>query len=836
MKELSAPTRSTSNFRLAPGTVPPKAIQKSTSQVAPTALLDLIKPLVGSFDLSKSESSRTLPAYPLVLKSSAIYYCSASEDDDSSSGSEKCDLNDDVSITTSIHSDRRQQLILSRTSKRGRSRSPPPIYSKLDDEALPPMRVSITTCGPPPPLTQLSSAASIEPPVAWQRPFCGPLPISSVILPPPVRVILSSEEDLVWAAYFRVLPQTTLITFDPTTGTYRIVPNMKGLLLVRQPPTRFYTPRFVGDVHPLPLKQTLIDARIGGYLSHLSKGFFCDSRMAQQTGSCLSSHINSVMNAYLGIVSVEGGHPVPDPSWTPATPHLRIIEPSANLSSRYSSYSRASRPIYAHPFNVPMEIFCAGYGPSYVMHQSTGLSHPTTHHGPQTFHASAADSSTSSQPQTGNSVLSSCSFSTGSSMPTYTSTVQHCHAIQLRNRNVSSVAQLPLGIRTAWDSWNRFVLANAEAQPMLNPLLINITDMQAMLYVSEFANCLVTTHNFALSYVSTVVDNLNHAFQFHGHFRKAIFQTSTNSVLKQTYAVAQLSEAPLQRGRVLSLLQEQTQPITLPLIHLMYDRYWAPGSWTRADDISNRGYFLIEALSMALGIRSSSLCIGDFVTRQGRRVKLNHYLRGSDVTYHFTSSSSSKPVVITGGNNHLRVALGLPDWPELDSIDPSTWQSICRAEVRCITSKPTNSVGKLLKKRLAMAHPILREKPLESQLLDCLIAFELSRNLSENQPFFARCHPTNGTIANLRTKESVEALRKCADELNLPRLSFSSKSGRITLSTVAEEAGLPQNIINDMGGWAPGSTISRSSYSRAQALPNAARLYDLATTQEHNSI
>ena len=77
------------------------------------------------------------------------------------------------------------------------------------------------------------------------------------------------------------------------------------------------------------------------------------------------------------------------------------------------------------------------------------------------------------------------------------------------------------------------------------------------------------------------------------------------------------------------------------------------------------------------------------------------------------------------------------------------------------------------------------------------------------------------------------ALRKWADDSNLPRHSFSSKSGRITLSTAAEEARLPQEVINDMGGWAPGSTISRSSYSRAHhALPNMARLYGQATMKQ----
>lgn len=481
-----------------------------------------------------------------------------------------------------------------------------------------------------------------------------------------------------------------------------------------------------------------------------------------------------------------------------------------------------------------MEIFCMGYGPSYVMHQNIGLSHRPARPDPPIGQGSPAASLSSILPGprlTGNALLNSCSFSEGTSMPAYATTLQHANAIQLRNRNVHSVDELPLGIRTAWNSWSRFVIANSLTHPLLSPLLLDVSELQAMIFIAEYAHHLLTVLNFALPYVSTVIDNLNGAFQVHGRIIKVLFQTTTNLLLKQTYSVAQLAEAPLQRERVLNLLKDQPQPIPLSLITHMFNRYWVPGSWVVAEDICNRGYFLIEALSMALGIRSSSLCVGDLVTRLGRRVSLNHYLHACDITFYLASSPTSDPLLIVGGDNHLRAALGWPAQLDLDSVDPMQWKSISRADVRCVTSKATNSVGKRLKKRLATAHPITRGQPIETQLLDCLIAFELSRNIPGDSPYFARRHPDNGSILNLRTKESVEALRTCADELNLPRQSFTSKSGRITLSTVAEEASLPQEVINDMGGWAPGSTVSRSSYSRARPPPNVATLFDRVTSE-----
>ena len=131
--------------------------------------------------------------------------------------------------------------------------------------------------------------------------------------------------------------------------------------------------------------------------------------------------------------------------------------------------------------------------------------------------------------------------------------------------------------------------------------------------------------------------------------------------------------APLQRERVLNLLKDQPQPIPLHLITHMFNRYWVPGSWLVADDVCNRGYFLIEALSMALGIKSSSLCVGNRVTRLGRRVSLNHYLRACDITFHRASSPTSDPLQIVGGDNHLRVALGLPAQLDIDSVDTVQW-------------------------------------------------------------------------------------------------------------------------------------------------------------------
>ena len=660
--------------------------------------------------------------------------------------------------------------------------------------------------------------------------FIGPLPSPSTLLPPAMREAVWSQEDVNWSCFFRPLLQTTLITFNPLTCAWDVVPGMKGLESVRPLPPIFYTPRFRGSIRPLSHRSTLVDAHIGGYLSLMTKGLICDSRSACNALLCFASLINSADNAYLGVVTIVGGHHTPDPSWIAARPHVRLVEATKDLTARYSSLSKANKPISLEPVLPFQEIFCIGYGSAYVMHQSCGMKRLTKLSSGTSSTNLVAPATVTSAPLTGNARLQACDFSLVPPLPLYHSLESHTEAIRLRNRNADSLDSLPLAERAAWDSWNSFLTSSYPQQATLSPTLVNYSPKEAMLLIVEFASTLLSIFSLPLSQVSTIIDKLAVSFQTRGAGFPYWFQVSGNPLLKQTYAAAKLTEAPLQRARVLALLEAEPLPIPLNLLTYMFEQYWVPGSWRNSATYDRRGYFLIVALGTSLGSRASNLCVGDLVSRLGRRVRLDHWLRCCDISYSIAQPPPFANTLIQGGNHNLRDALSIAHHLSPDDIDPSQWRSIQAAHVRCLTSKPTGSAGKRVQKKLAQPHLIQRNLPVETQLLDCLISFELARSIMGSDiPYFSRALPETGSILNLRTKEAFTELRLCADQLLLPDSHrYTPKSCRITLSTAAADALLPQETINAIGGWAPGSTISSSAYSRAHSVHNTASLFDRA--------
>ena len=117
---------------------------------------------------------------PPILKSSALSYYSSSGDEDLDPD---IDINtsDSVSTSSTVLSALRRQYIRLRSTKRGRSRSPPLTYLLNESQST---EVDQTTRTLPSPTALLTATALTVPSVALPRLFCGPLPPSSVILPP----------------------------------------------------------------------------------------------------------------------------------------------------------------------------------------------------------------------------------------------------------------------------------------------------------------------------------------------------------------------------------------------------------------------------------------------------------------------------------------------------------------------------------------------------------------------------------------------------------------------------------------------------------------------------
>ena len=137
---------------------------------------------------------------------------------------------------------------------------------------------------------------------------------------------------------------------------------------------------------------------------------------------------------------------------------------------------------------------------------------------------------------------------------------------------------------------------------------------------------------------------------------------------------------------------------------------------------------------------------------------------------------------------------------------------------------------------MAQPHPIARHNPIETQLLDAIIEFELGRRLPGVAPFFARSDPVTNSVLNLRTKEAVLELQLCATQLGLPSHRYTAKSFRVTLATESEAANLPQESINQIGGWSHGSTVSSNAYSRANSVNNTLTLFDRAAQSNNRNL
>lgn len=640
------------------------------------------------------------------------------------------------------------------------------------------------------------------------HPVTQPLPPSLTL--PSFPQAVWNEKDVFWASHFEVLPQSSLIVFIPSAGVYNTVPGMRGLKVIKPLPLNFCTPSMRGDIRlstDRPLLKSLGHDR---FVSYMTRGRVLDSFPLVQVGLCPSSCVNSISNAYIGQISISTGHPTPDPSWTKAVAHVRLVNPSKDATCRYRSSSGKNKPPHRHPL-LHEEILCSGYGTQYPLQRAPALTVARSHPVP---------------------AVAECPFSVIPILSAPPMSSQSlAQSIALSSIGLSSLDELPSRTQSAWCTWCEFVAwHNASASFRLDEFLLEVSSLDANTAVASFIYTLIDYFTYSTPAALSLISRLQKAFSARGRPFPTSFSAHQNPLLNGVLAKAKSDSPSSDRQGVIAYLAAEKLPISLEMLEWMYATYWVPGLWTHTNSIDMRALVLINFLGVVLGCRTSNLLIGDLVSRRGSRVRLDHWLRGEDISFTLKQDSSLPDIIVRGGANSLRIALDIPLQANcLDAIDSSVLSRVQSAAIVLLTSKPT--AGSSMPTRANAARPkiISRTGFHEARVLNCLCLFELARGaIDPSEPFFSRADPLSASTKSLREKEATAMLREAAIASGFEPNRFSSKCRRITMASVSASANIDSSVVNQLGGWTNSSRLHHTTYNRAPVTINTASLFDRA--------
>ena len=368
----------------------------------------------------------------------------------------------------------------------------------------------------------------------------------------------------------------------------------------------------------------------------------------------------------------------------------------------------------------------------------------------------------------------------------------------------------PSGAYNAWTVWTRFMRAT-RANPVSDDdlVLTGCSEEEAQGLVASWARALWRGGGTQQRMKRALSDWALAIALIGAPQRRILVSRERNLILAEVMKEARPTMPELQ-DEVRRVIASQAKPLGNSVINACWNSMWTSTNWDTAKGMDARGEHIFLLLGYAFGIRKSNA------------VKLSrtnpHGLLSREVAFQV---KGVKEPITAGCIRELREALGMGA-DETIADDDRRLALVEGVRFRFLTGKGTRAAGRKGIKMGAANHWVDRNSPVESLSVDCFTLWELSRNRPGlNNCFLSRRffhHSKKGgrwLSKEIRPKEAMLKVREAVINEGGDPAHVVARSLRVTFSTNAEEAGMPQEQINTCGHWAEGSTMSRDVYSRA---------------------
>ena len=302
----------------------------------------------------------------------------------------------------------------------------------------------------------------------------------------------------------------------------------------------------------------------------------------------------------------------------------------------------------------------------------------------------------------------------------------------------------------------------------------------------------------------------------------SLFSTSTNHYLKLALDGGKLT-VPEIRVALEKKLEARPAPILPKMQALLRVRMWDHRRWDDDADMIVKGAYVCLMLGLDFGMRPSNLVRGDLRKYGGVKQRNPHYLRMKNLSFVFegvipnTSVPCSNTVVPANAlKSFIRLAGGQPPWaPALSPV---------QAIFNIISTKTTSRISAEAQVEAAtMTKMLSRRTPVESHHLDAITEWCMRVDGDDDEAVFSRVGTRSRSRRYIRSRDVVGPMRAAAEELGMDPKRFSARSMRVTYATIAAASAVSSAEINDMG-WAKGSTVAASTYTRSPVARNTASL------------
>ena len=366
-------------------------------------------------------------------------------------------------------------------------------------------------------------------------------------------------------------------------------------------------------------------------------------------------------------------------------------------------------------------------------------------------------------------------------------------------------------VHNAWTSWWRFL--HAVCPDRMSPedlVLATYPEDGAQRRVADWVKALHRAGG-DLDRLRRELRNWSQAVSLVGATKsKAHANRERNPYLDEALKGAAPTAEAIQT-KVLKSISSRRDPLDTSTIQECWTNMWTNTDWTSSAGMDARGEHVYLLLGYAFGLRKSN------ATQLSKENP--HGLLAREVAFEL---AKVREPISAGCEPELREALGMDATEDISDKDPRV-AKVQGVRFRFLTGKPTRTAGAKGIRMGAVDHWIRRGSTTESQAVDCFTLWELHRqnpgirNHFLSRRFFTPNQKGGGhwRAKNIQSKTAIVKVKAAVAKAGGDPSKVSSRCLRVTLSTNAEEAGVPQEQLNTCGGWVPGSTVASEVYSRA---------------------
>jgi hypothetical protein len=282
------------------------------------------------------------------------------------------------------------------------------------------------------------------------------------------------------------------------------------------------------------------------------------------------------------------------------------------------------------------------------------------------------------------------------------------------------------------------------------------------------------------------------------------------------------------------------------IANMAYDPLWLPedrqllwdeNGFTTKDGMRGNVTYTAMATGVHVGRRASSLFAPEGVFVGGKEAVAaakaakspaperegDHMLRLMDTKAVVRMvNDQGQPEYVPCDCDDLRMTMGFDNKIIVTRDDIRGRNSVSRYSLGFLTSKITSGGGTFRAKDEVMLD---RSTPASTMLVEDLTLCILNsrppkskRVAPDNEGLFSRYNPITGAHTAPRKKDVVSMMKMRGETHLIPAECITIKSFRSGLVTEHERAGIDPAITRASGGWAPGSTVPATIYSRNKTL------------------